>query len=234
MHLINFSSKISSVFVLSFVLFSAPARAQILLEDGAGEAVVQPQAPRTGEGAARQYFTDRNSGGASTDAASDSYGSSGVRYMAIQFGTFMSDTQHRWGVLSREDDVGDLTLGVTYRFGEWVNSMDLMGRIEYQTYDIDTEKPKKLSVLPMISFPDARSGFPLFFGAGAGLGIFFDQAPDESELSVDYQIVGGVRFMNMFPSGGLIVETGLKGHFHLLGSGQFSGTFVSVGGAFTF
>ncbi|MEK6554445.1 MAG: hypothetical protein AABZ31_04325 [Bdellovibrionota bacterium] len=219
-----------------------PAHAQILLDSGSEDVDKKPMgtidqsAPKkkVGEGAARQYFKERNQSEDDDEETSVRDNSKGTRYMAIQLGSFMSDTQYRWGEMRREDDVGELTLGVTYRMGEWVNSMDLMGRVEYQIYDIDDEKPKKLSLMPMITFPDVKGDFPLYFGAGAGLGIFFDQAPDESELSLDYQIIAGARFMNMFPTGGLIIETGLKGHFHLLGSGQFNGTFLSVGGAFTF
>jgi hypothetical protein len=239
MQLTKFSNLSLSGLILLTGLFLTPVQAQILIEDGTQDVDKKPMgaidlsAPKkkVGEGAARQYFTERNKG---EDTSEDRDNSKGTRYMAIQLGSFMSDTQYRWGGLKREDDVGEMTFGVTYRMGEWVNSMDLLARIEYQIYDIDNQKPKKLSVLPMITFPDVKADFPLYFGAGAGAGIFFDQVPGESDISIDYQIVGGVRFMNMLPQGGLIIESGLKGHFHVIGSGQFSGTFVSVGGAFTF
>lgn len=231
------SSWVGALFILSF---GPSLQAQILIEDGSKKPEVigtidqSEAAPKkkVGEGAAREYFTERkNSESNNSDHES---GAEGVRYMAIQLGSFMSDTQHRWGGARRADDVGELTLGVTYRVGEWVNSMDLLARIEYQMYEIDNQTTKKLSLLPMITFPDVRSGFPLYFGAGAGLGLFLDQVPDESDLSLDYQIIAGLRLMDMFENGGVILETGLKGHFHLIGSGQFSGTFLSVGGAFTF
>jgi hypothetical protein len=88
--------------------------------------------------------------------------------------------------------------------------------------------------MPIIAFPDARSNFPLYFGVGAGLGIFFEQIGDESDLSFDYAVITGLRFPDLFPWGGLILETGLKGQVNLLSSGQHDGVFLSVGTVFIF
>lgn len=185
----------------------------------------------TGKGAAQKFFKKSNS---STESSTSS--SSGEdHYMMVGLGSFVNSKAYKWGPVSPVADAGEFNAGVTYRFGEWVNSTDFMMRIEYQTYDVDAgQDPKKISLLPMIIFPDARSGFPLYFGAAIGLGIFMDQPDDESSLSFDYQLVIGGRMLNVFNTVGFFAETGIKNHLHLLSSGQFDGVFFTVGSVFTF
>lgn len=226
-----------STLVLAATLTSNVATAQILVEDSnSNQAPVyeNTQKPKTGEGAARQYFNKRENNRSESTSYDSGRGSQGERYMAIQIGSFVNDTAYRWGDNRKNEDVGEMILGVSYRIGEWVNSADLLARIEFTQFDIDGESPKKLSFMPIISFPDVKSGFPLYFGGGAGLGVFLKQLSDESSLVIDYNLHLGARFMDMFPSGGVLIETGLRGDIHLIGSGQFDGVYVSVGGAFTF
>ncbi len=212
------------------------ARAQILVEDPSQHKKIE-----VGERAARRYFVTRDAARRAADDDSGGGGgglrspaASGERYMSVHVGTFLNDKQYRWGSRDHNDDVGQLVTGVTYRVGEWVNSMDLLFRGELITYEIDGEHPTKLSLMPMIAFPDAKSDFPLYFGAGAGLGLFFNQVDEESDLSLDYQIVAGLRFPELFDTMGLIFETGWKGHIHLLSSGQFDGVFLTTGLVFEF
>jgi hypothetical protein len=181
----------------------------------------------TGKGAAQKFFKKSES---TTSVSSDQ-----EHFLMVGLGSFIDSKAYKWGPLDRVDDPGQFNAGLTYRFGEWVNSMDFMVRMEYQMFDVKgNQDPKKISLLPMIFFPDARSGFPLYFGAGLGLGIFMDQPDDESSLSLDYQLVLGGRILNVFNSVGFFAETGLKNHFHLLSSGQFNGVFVTFGSVFTF
>jgi hypothetical protein len=86
----------------------------------------------------------------------------------------------------------------------------------------------------MIFFPDANSRFPLYFGGGAGLGVFFKQLENESALSFDYQLVAGARFFDLIDNFGLMIETGMKNHILLFSDGQFNGVFLTVGGVFNF
>jgi hypothetical protein len=74
----------------------------------------------------------------------------------------------------------------------------------------------------------------LYFGAGAGLGIFVKQLPSESQLALDYQLIGGARFLDVFDNVGIIVEAGLKNHLMLDFSGQYNGVFVNAGAVFAF
>lgn len=248
MHYIkSVSEKLAKLLPCTLLLVSSLAGAQILVDEGGttsqptAEPVYENQnnsgsnvgSGEVGEGAARQYFRKRQNSD-STSRPMVQATEPGARYMAIQIGSFVNDTAYRWGDNRKEEDVGETIFGVSYRIGEWVNSADLLARIEYTQYDVNGETAKKLSFMPIISFPDAKSGFPLYFGGGGGVGIFLKQLSDESSLSLDYNIHAGARFMNMFQNGGVLIETGLKGHFHLVGSGQFDGVYVSVGGAFTF
>jgi hypothetical protein len=187
--------------------------------------------PRVGRDAAAKYFqrgpTQDNNPTSSIRGASD-------HYLALSFSRYMNSAAYEWGGSGREDDVGGNAFGVTYRVGEWYNSMDLTVRIEYQEFDAAGEKPTKLSLMPLVTFPDASSRFPLYFGVGGGLGIFFKQIEDESPISFDYQLVAGARFFNVFENTGFFVEAGLKNHLLLLSSGQLNGTFLALGAVFTF
>lgn len=186
----------------------------------------------TGKGAAQKFFSK-----GSSESSESSVSSSGAddHYLMFGLGSFINSKSYKWGPKRSDDDPGEFNAGVTYRIGEWENSMDLMLRVEYQTYDVEaTTDPEKMSIMPMIVFPDARSGFPVYIGAGLGLGVFFDQPDDESNLSIDYQIVLGGRMLNVFNTVGFFAETGLKNHIHLLSSGQFQGVFITVGSVFTF
>ncbi|MNJ98420.1 hypothetical protein D3C87_161860 [compost metagenome] len=192
-------------------------------------AYAQDAQPRVGRDAAAKYFQRRDPAQSNMN-----YGGSGDHYLAIHFGRYMSSQAYEWGQGGRQDDVGKNFFGVTYRVGEWYNSMDLNIRIDYAEYDVIGEKPTKLSLMPLITFPDAGSRFPLYFGAGAGLGVFFKQVNGESALSFDYQLVAGARFFNVFENTGFFIESGIKNHLQLLNSGQLNGTFLALGAVFTF
>lgn len=236
--------------VIFVALLSSASNAQILVEEGQGQSTLpstsyesrqesQPEATRrknVGEGAARQYFIERKERATSMGASRQpsSIGGGGPRYLAVQAGTFISDKQYRWGKKERNEDVGEMILNLSYRMGQWKNSMDLLLRAEFMTYDIDSETPRKLSLMPVVTFPDVEGNFPLYFGAGVGVGVFLDQVASESDLSLDYQVIAGVRFLDLWENGGLVAETGIKGHVHLVSSGQFNGVFLTVGGAWNF
>jgi hypothetical protein len=196
------------------------------------------EAPRVGRGAAAKYFEKRD-----PDAAEEKGQSAEVvagpsdHYLALHLGKMMSSTAYEWGTQSKQTDVGDFTAGLTYRVGEWRNSMDLNIRLDFIQYSLVADgetKPLKLSILPLITFPDATSKFPLYFGFGIGPGVFFRQSEGEATLSLDYQLIAGARFFDVVDNAGFFIETGLKNHLQLWNSGQFNGTFLSAGAVFTF
>ena len=203
--------------------------AQILIEDPYRPRRMAESKPEVGEKAARKYFEERESSKSERSPSNE-----GSRYLALHFGPFLNDKQYRWGDKDRSEDVGQLIFGVDYRMGQWTSSMDLLLRADLISFDIDEENPLKLSLMPVVTFPDVEGNFPLYFGAGAGVGVFFRQLDDESELSFDYALLTGVRFPELFESGGLIFEAGYRGQVFLLSSGQHTGVYVTVGGVFNF
>lgn len=186
----------------------------------------QDSTPRVGRDAAAKYFQKREPAQFS--------GSSAEHYLALHFGKYMGSQAYEWGKRGREDNVGGLNGGVTYRVGEWINSMDLNIRIDYQEFEVLGENTSKLSIMPLITFPDSASRFPLYFGFGGGLGVFFKQLEDKSPISFDYQLVLGARFFDIYENTGFFIESGLKNHLHLLTTGQLNGTFLTFGMVFTF
>jgi hypothetical protein len=181
--------------------------------------------PVVGRKAAEKYMAPRKPASAL---------SSDAHYLALHIGTFVSDNAYQWGGKDSVSNVGRGNLGVTYRVGEWTNSMDLAVRIDWLQYSLEEGRPSKLSFAPVVMFPDATSKFPLYFGGGAGVGIFMTQVNRESSLSLDYQIFAGARFFNIFDNTGFFVEGGLKNHILLLSDGQFNGTFAAAGAIFSF
>lgn len=187
----------------------------------------QADSPRVGRGAAARYFQDEQPVVQQSSGPRD-------HYLALHIGKFMNGQAWEWGQRGRENDAGSMTFGLTYRLYEWSNSSDMALRVDFNEYSVVNEKPLKMSLMPVFLFPDANSRFPLYFGAGAGLGVFFKQVQDEASLSFDYQLIAGARFFDVFESTGFFIETGMKNHVQLTTSGQFNGVFLSGGAVFTF
>ncbi len=224
-------------FLLSLTLvFSSWTSAQIEIVDG--ESVGEESQPETGKKAAQEYFIKRrknqkNKAGANRrHRQNDSLGSA-ERYLSLHLGLFFDEESYKWAD-GNEDEVSQINGGVTYRMGEWVHSMDMNFRADLTSYDLNQGKAVKLSLLPLITFPDVRSRFPLYFGAGAGLGIFFKQIKEESHIALDYQVVAGIRLFELVENMGLMAEVGMKNHILLISDGQFNGAFFSLGAVFEF
>jgi hypothetical protein len=212
------------------VVLCVPAFAQSVEVDDSNEANPPVQAqPETGKDKAKQYFQSRK-GNKDAGTASGDPGAT-PHFLALHIGTFFTDQSYKWGD-GDQKNTGKLNGGVTYRLGEWVNSMDVSIRIEYTNYSFDNGTAKQLSFGPLLTFPDANSHFPLYFGGGVGAGLFIEQLHDKTPISLDWQVVAGVRFLNVFDQIGFMVETGLKNH--ILFEGQFNGVFINVGSVFAF
>jgi len=231
------SLKISKIIIFicfSFSLIIPKALGQIEVDEN-GETVETP--PDTGKKAAQKFFLKRKGVQDSKEESPSpqrSYSSTeGGRFLAIHLGLFFDEESYKWAS-GNSDDLAEINGGVTYRIGEWVNSMDMNFRADITSYDLKQGKAVKLSLLPLITFPDVRSEFPLYFGAGAGLGVFFKQIKDESNISLDYQILAGARLMNLVENMGLMFEVGMKNHFLILSDGQYNGAYFSIGAVFDF
>lgn len=214
--------------LLCLLLASNTALAQMV------EVQDNDEAPATGKGRATEYFQKRP---ANKPAGESSRGpaenGATPRYLAIHVGTFFMSDAYAWGN-GNQDNKGKLNAGLTYRLGEWVNSMDFALRVDYTTYDLNEGQARKLSINALFTFPDANSQFPLYFGVGVGPGFMMKQISDESIVVLDYSLVGGARFLNVIDKLGFMTEIGIKNHLHLLSNGQFNGVFFNVGTVFAF
>ncbi len=239
-------SKISAHLAVILLISSTPFHAIYAEEDGLGavdysdksekiESTHEKAPPKslptkTGHKAAAKYMGQRPEDSDSRGPASIAKES---HYMAVHIGTFVGDDSYKWGS-EHESNIGKLNIGVTYRLGEWANAADLDFRADFSTFNLAEGAASKLSLLPVVIFPDASSHFPLYFGAGAGPGFYLKQISGQSQISFDYQLFLGARFFNILDSTGFFVEAGIKNHFHLLSNGQYDGSFVAIGALFTF
>lgn len=222
---LKFSKRLTMMMTLLLVatLGSAPLWAQqVEVQDNGATPV--------GRARAAKYFQERRPVYRSPSAVSPG---SAPRYLSLQIGTFFDDQSYDWGK-GTQSDRGQLNIGVSYRMGEWVNSMDFLLRAELSTYHLHEGSARQLSFVGMITFPDAGSRFPLYFGLGLGPGVFIKQIHDESALALDYELVAGARFFNVIDTMGFSLELGMKNHIHLLSDGQYNGLFISAGTVFTF
>jgi hypothetical protein len=197
-------------------------------------AFAQDPQPRVGRDEAAKYFQVSEPQEYKTENGSSRSAGPDDHYLAVSFSKYMASQSYDWGDNGQEDDVGGNSFGVTYRVNEWHNSMDLNLRLDYSEYNLAGGRPTKLSFLPLLTFPDSASRFPLYFGIGAGLGVFFKQIDGKSPISFDYQLVAGARFFDVFENTGFFIEAGLKNHILIVSSGQLNGTFLAAGMVFTF
>jgi len=199
-----------------------------------GDSKTSTGKPVVGRKAAAKYFAKSEDSATESEKEIRKTEIPRDHYLQIAGGKFINSLAYEWGQHVRQDGLGDLNAAITYRIGQWVNSMDLSLRLDYQEFKVLEKKLNKLAILPVVTFPDAASRFPLYFGGGIGLGAFFNQVSDESSLSLDYQLFLGARFMNIWNSTGFYIESGIKNHFLLLTDGQFNGSFLNFGWVFTF
>ncbi|MCB0349286.1 MAG: hypothetical protein KDD37_10660 [Bdellovibrionales bacterium] len=218
-------------FALISFLIGSIANAQRVEVDEKGRVVRgQQDSVPTGKKAADKYMTREVEGPVSDGGYS---GGNESHFLALHIGPYVDSQVHNWGVKDKKNE-GEFTAAVTYRVGEWVNSTDFLVRVGWQSVEINNNSTSKISLMPIIAFPDARAKFPLYFGAGLGLGVFLDQVDNESSLSMDYTILLGTRFFNVFDTIGIMLEVGIDNHIFLTSKGQFSGTYVALGTVFEF
>ncbi len=153
--------------------------------------------------------------------------------LMLHYGKFTQSSAYNWKDIGKVEDVGQQTYGLTYLFDQW-SGIDVNFRIDFNEYDLSGTKASKMSFLPLLTFPKAETRFPLYFGISAGLGIFFQQVPNKSNLAFDYQLIMGARFLDISPGVGFFIEYGMTNHLHLLSEGQLNGSKVTLGPVFNF
>lgn len=214
---------------ISFALaLGATLLLQVVLLNGAQAQSAPKVGNNVGKGAAAKYLAK------DTEVLEGAErGVQNRQMLMILVGPYLDSTSYLWKGSAKRTKVGIATYGVTYLFDRW-SAIDVNFRGEFSEYKIDDDRLLKLSLMPLWTFPMWESDFPLYFGLGAGLGIFFRQVEDESNLSFDYQLVTGLRVPDLFEGVGFAMEFGLKNHLHILSDGQFNGTNISVGTVFSF
>lgn len=200
------------------------------------------EAPKVGKKAAAKYFQAQNkSGGAAEDtsyvprkpAAVQTLDSSD-HYLTVSLGKMTSSDAYKWGQDSKETDVGGMLFDLTYRLTMDESLYDQGVRISYADFTPAGQRAQKLSFMYAMLLPDAGSQFPLYFGLAAGPGVFMKQLSGESSLTLDYQLLLGLRLFNVFNKSGFSLEGGLRNHLQLTSDGQFNSVYVSAGAVFTF
>ncbi len=216
-HILQQKSKFVLILLVCFAGVNSTARSK--------------ETPVVGRKAAQKYFAQAEENKdyvAPKNSPSDS-----GEVLMLHVGGYSSSASYAWKDSTKRTGVGQASYGVTYLFDEWAG-MDLNLRFDFNEFKLDDQRASKLSVLPLVTFPRAEKRFPLYFGFGAGAGVFFTQLQDESNLSFDYQLVIGFRFMDALDSLGFFMEFGLKNHLHVLSDGQFNGMPLTGGVVFTF
>lgn len=156
------------------------------------------------------------------------------RFLSLELGKVLHLGENSWEG-NEATSFDDLFAEVSYKYGEWVNWGDLLFSFSYASQSINGNKARKLGIMPMISFPDAESRFPLYFGLGVGPGIYMKKIQNQSSVSVDYNLFAGLRLYNLFKESGLQLELGIKNQMMLFSNGKFNeGFYVSTGMVFKF
>lgn len=195
-------------------------QAKLLVEDNVSSDSVEP-GTSVGRSAAQKYFVKEQT-----------YNGVNSRLLSLHVGGFLRSKAYQWGEQTTAERAGVQTTGVTYKVGEWTRTMDLNLRLDYFQYEVGQDKPIKISFLPLLTFPDSGTNFPIYFGVGAGPGIFLSQMAKESSVSLDYQLIFGVRWNDIWDKNGFFIESGIKDHIHVLSDGQFTSQFLTAGAVF--
>lgn len=179
-----------------------------------------------GRGAAAKYLSKES-------AETSSRSSSNSNYLYILAGPYINSASYAWKGSDKRTGIAKNSYGVTYLFDQWHN-IDVNIRADFNDFIVDDERLLKMSLMPLWTLPLVETRFPLYFGLGAGLGIFFKQVDEESNLSFDYQLVMGIRVPDLLENVGPVIEFGMKNHIHLVSDGQLNATVLTVGAIFSF
>lgn len=215
-----------------FRIFTVHRLILVLALGFAVPSLAQDGQPKVGRKAASKYF-EKDVAPERRPSAQGSGSGPSERLLMLAVGTHLNSTSYAWKGGDKRTEIGRASYGVTYLLDEYWG-MDLNLRVDFNEYKLDEVRATKFSVLPLLTFPRMETRFPLYFGFGAGGGVFFQQVEQESSLAFDYQLVAGARFLDMFNNFGFFVELAMKNHLHILSDGQLNGSTLTVGGVFTF
>jgi opacity protein-like surface antigen len=198
--------------------------------------------PKVGRKAAAKYFQaqNKNQGDsveprfATRNPANLETLDSSDHYLTVSLGKMTQSDAYNWGINSKETDLGGMVFDLTYRLTMDSTLYDQGVRISYADYKPAGQRAQKLSFMYAMLLPDAGSQFPLYFGMAFGPGIFMKQLQNESAITLDYQLLLGLRLFNVFEKSGFSIEGGLRNHLQLTSDGQFNSVYATAGAVFTF
>ncbi|MEI7973165.1 MAG: hypothetical protein WCH11_02235 [Bdellovibrio sp.] len=194
--------------------------------DSFAQGKARPGTP-VGRGAAAKYFP------APSPEKSASAGDDFRNVLWLHLGRATGSQAYKWSEKGRLDGVATSSYGLSYFLGDW-GSLDGILRADFNQYEFTDNRLLKLSLMPLVVLPQLSTRFPLYFGMGAGLGVFFKQLESKSQISLDYQLFMGLRLMDLWPGLGFFIEYGLKNHVHVLSEGQLNSTVLTLGPIFHF
>ena len=104
-------------------------------------------------------------------------------------------------------------VGFHQRIKEFSTIGDLNLRIELHSVKLESQRSLQISITPLFTLPDIRSGFPVYLGLGGGFGLFPRHIlKKQPALSLNMQMFTGVRFIDFYKNFGVTGELNLKMH----------------------
>jgi hypothetical protein len=211
---------------------------------GSADTVETPHvkpATQVGPAAAEKYFKKKKDREPADDGNSDGQTSGSVssphygdHSLSLGIGGFLAGDTYSWGSTPHNTGAGRMNAEMTYRMGAVSALADWSLRVDYLGYGLPEGNAAELAFSPVLMIPEATSKFPVYFGIGAGPGVFVQQVSQQSSICLNYQIFGGLRFYDVLENTGFFMEAGLKNNFLLTSLGQFNGTYLATGAVFTF
>ena len=126
--------------------------------------------------------------------------------------------------------------GLSQRIREFPAIGDLSIRVELLSMKFADKKREWLvDVVPVFSLPDVRSGFPVYVGAGGGVGLFPRHiVKKEPVLSFNARLFAGVRVIDWYENMGFFGEVSVKTQFPVYDAKLYMEVFLTLGGLFSF
>ena len=155
------------------------------------------------------------------------------RFIGLMAGHSLTSSAYNWGDKQCSDKckgVGRLQTGLIYGTRLNWKSVDLLWRSTVHFFNLKDEyEPMSFSVKPTLVFPEFRSQIPVYFGVGAGIGMFIKQAFETSAISIDLDMFAGFRWSNLLGPIGFFAEFGLQSKIFLLHRGRFNSGYAAAG-----
>ena len=155
------------------------------------------------------------------------------RHLALYLGTSLYSETTDQDVLNPFSSV---FFGLSQRIEEFSAIGDLNIRVELLSMQFADKKREWLvDVTPVFSLPDVRSGFPVYVGAGGGVGLFPRHiVRKKPALSLNVRFFAGMRVIDWYENVGFLGEVSVKMHFPFYDTKLYMEVLVTLGSLFSF